>query len=205
MVCWSLYECVGGLNGPIPAGGPFAGTAMLLAAARNNEPRRIFRLAEVILAGSDLYPFIDLYPLIRSAKRTHSFYSPQDAVASMVSGAGAMGFLDLPHEVSPFGYGVEPHLRNLDSGVVRPDTAKFKQILVPGVQSATAEERSQRIVSWVSWQLTHPYYAEIFAIRTPRPSGFEDVQWIESYIKLREAMGSGWQIRASDDVFKPFP
>jgi len=160
------------------------GTAMLLSAAIQNHGD--FRLRSALLVGSDLYPFMSLEPLLRSASIVYNFFSGGDWITGSVAAAGHYGFRDRKLTLRA----IDPTSAGPERYRLRPDTETFKQIPVSGVAHVQSEDKipGHASTAWMSYQMGLTRYGEKTAIKTRRRGG-ESEPWIDQYKKLRLQMG----------------
>jgi RHS repeat-associated protein len=179
------------------------GTAMLLAAARQNDTPRVFSLGAVALVGSDLYPFMNIDQLLLSAKSVRNFYSGDDSVVNgkVVRAAGGVGFQRVNPEYWPSRRGSRgPHLPKY---VLRPDLGtKFVQTEIRGIGHSLAH--NYKGWSWVDGQLALGYLGRELGLDRPR-SVPENSEWRNGYKTLRDWIGIWKQVPLSDYYYQPYP
>jgi RHS repeat-associated protein len=158
------------------------GTAMLLAAARQNgENGEKFFLKNVIMVGSDLKRTINITKLLESAGTVHNFFSQSDTAVGWAEGAGALGFDQTP-----------PGMVGTYMSGRRP--GKLIQTPIRGIHhTGNVEATAEGEVPWMSRKLAMERYASILAIRTPRLR-VESQEWVDHYKLLRKGWGLAWTL-----------
>jgi len=177
------------------------GTAMLLAAARQNDMPRAFSLGTVVLAGSDLDPLINIDQLLLSAARVRNYYSNEDYVVNgYVRAAGGVGFERWNPDYVPSRYERDSKSSQY---IPRPDLGqKFVQIEIPGIGHSKTNHYQGR--SWVDGQLAPGFFASDLGIKDHRRIP-ENTNWLIKYEELRNWMGIWKQVALSDFYFESHP
>lgn len=171
------------------------GTAMLLAAVRQRNTTRNFRLTNALLVGSDLDPLENLDALYNAVAAVYNFFSPQDRVTTAVFAAGSAGF----QQDSYF----DPERQRFESSPRAH--VQLTQALVPGVAHAgNVNATTFGDVPWMSRKLAREYYASITQVTADRLAG-ESESWLTSYRLLRRQMGLGWTIGLRREFYEPYP
>ncbi|MGH9458891.1 MAG: RHS repeat-associated core domain-containing protein [Thermoanaerobaculia bacterium] len=175
------------------------GTAMLLAAARQNG---MPRLKAALLVGSDLNTFMGLLDLFRASDIVYNFFSTGDWTTGRIRAAGHYGFRDLKASANL----LNPFADFPERFRLQPDTWNFKQIEVRGVAHTSLENQIpfHASTAWMTGRMALRYYGDLTMVSTARRE-LEPGLWITTYEEFRGALGLDATIPLTEAFKQPYP